>query len=92
MALGGAWRPDESFRRVAVEYFSRFVYEDTIESLVHHIDDEAGNTWKYRNLIRVIDSVGAIEISASALGLRERVIMALQPTLLQREVPVEYFR
>lgn len=82
LALGGGWRPDEYFRSVAVEYFSTFVYEDTLESLVHHIDDEAGNAWKYRNLIKAIDSVAPIELSASALGLHNRVTMASQSTLL----------
>jgi len=67
--VAGVWLPDDYFRRVAIEHFSRFVYDDTIESLVHHIDDEAGNAWKYRNLIKAIDSVGPIEISAANLGI-----------------------
>lgn len=92
LALAGRWSPDEYFRRVAVEYFSRFVYEDTLESLVHHIDDKAGNAWKYSNLIHVIDSLGAIEISTSALGLDEHVILAAQSTVLQSEVRAEHIQ
>jgi len=67
-ALRWPWPPDEYFRRVAIEYFSRFVYDDTVESLVHHVDDEAGNAWKYGNLIRVIDAAGPIEFSTLTMG------------------------
>jgi MinD-like ATPase involved in chromosome partitioning or flagellar assembly len=95
-ALGGTWRADEYFRRVAIEHFSRFVCEDTIESLVHHVDDEAGNAWKYKNLIKVIDSMRPIDVSSTTLGLQERlherVIMAFQPTALRREVGADYSR
>lgn len=92
LALGGGWRPDEYFRSVAVEYFSKFVYEDTLESFVHHIDDEAGNAWKYRNLIKAIDSVAPIELSASALGLHSRIAMSAQPTFLREFFTEEVFR
>lgn len=81
LALGVGWRPEEYFRSVAVEYFSRLIYEDTIESLLHDKDDPAGNTWKYLNLIKVIDSVAAIEMTAQTLGLRERIWAAVPEEL-----------
>lgn len=82
LALGIGWHPEQYFRSVAVEYFSRFVYEDTIESLVHHIDDKAGNTWKYFNLINVIDSTAPVALSARTLGLPERSMKVSETNLI----------
>lgn len=73
MELGPTWSPHEYFRRVAIEHFSRFVYDDALESVEHHVDDEAGNAWKYRNLLRVIDSVGPIDMSGLRSEFDERL-------------------
>ncbi|HEX6095391.1 MAG TPA: AAA family ATPase [Thermoanaerobaculia bacterium] len=72
--LGWLWSPDQYFRHVSIEHFSRFVYEDTIESLVHHDDDEGGNAWKYRNLIRAIEAIGPVEFPTP--GLRQKFVAA----------------
>ncbi len=60
--IGWMWSAKEYFQRVSVEHFSRFVYDDTIESLVHDAGDEAGNTWKYRNLIQAIDATAPVRL------------------------------
>ncbi len=70
--LGLGMAASDYFRRVSIEHFSRFVYDDAIESLEHNVADEGGNAWKYRNLISVIESLGPIRLSASVLGLRDR--------------------
>jgi hypothetical protein len=81
--LGLGLAQDDYFRRVSIEHFSRYVYDDAIESLEHHVDDEAGNAWKYRNLVSVLESTGPVRLSAAALGLREGMIVERFPSLVR---------